>query len=93
MDSIVRTLRQRAADLRRLATELDGAPVRSLGSSAGPDTWTCDAADDYRTRLVEFDADLDRAAEDLRGEALLLERQATEREADLIAAAAAAAAE
>lgn len=92
MDSIVHNLRQRAVDLRRLAGELDGAPVRSLGALAGTDTWVCDAADAYRTRLVEFGLELDTAASDLRDQALLLERQATERETDLLAAAAAAAA-
>lgn len=92
MDSIVRTLRQRAAHLRLLAADLDGAPARSLGSSAGTDTWVSDAADAYRTRLVEFDVDLDDAARDLREQAIILERQAADREADLIAAAAAAAA-
>lgn len=92
MDSIVRNLRERAADLRRLAADLDGAPVRSLGSSAGTDTWVSDAADAYRTRLVEFGSELDGAADVLRDQAILLERQAADREADLIAAAAAAAA-
>ncbi len=88
MDPIVHNLRARAADLRRLATELDTAPLRSLRSMAGTDTWVCDAADAYRERLVEFEHDLDRAAADLRDQALLLERQAEAREADLIAAAA-----
>ena len=90
MDSIVRNLRERAVDLRRLAVEIDAAPVRSLGASAGTDTWVCDAADAYRTRLVEFGLELDAAAADLRDQALILDRQAAEREADLLAAAAAA---
>ena len=88
MDATVRNLRDRAAHLRRLAADLDTAPLRSLGSLAGTETWVSDAADAYRIRIVEFGAQLDHAAEDLRGEAILLERAAAAREADLLASAA-----
>jgi len=85
VDPIVRTLRLRAAELRRLAAVLDDAPLRTLGSAAAADTWVGPVADEFRLRLVELNHALDRASTELRHQALVLERQASAREAELLA--------
>jgi len=68
--------RRRAADLRRLAAQLESVPLAEVESWAGPDTWTSPGADECRSLLARDRQRVDHAVDDLRHEAWTLERRA-----------------
>jgi hypothetical protein len=75
-------LRQRARTLRSLADAIESTPAMSLETHAGPDTWRTPRADLCRWILGTNQAQIHRAADDLRWNAHRLERRAAEIEAE-----------
>jgi hypothetical protein len=76
-------LRQRAQILRTLAGTIESNPAMSLEAHAGPDTWRTPRADLCRWILGTNQAQVHRAADDLRWSAQRLERLAAEVEAEI----------
>lgn len=77
-------VRARAAALRRLAALIERADVARLVRLAGDDTWIGATAQACRDDLATSMRRLDRAADDLRREAVVLDHRA-----DVLAATAA----
>ncbi|CAN5552364.1 hypothetical protein BH23ACT3_BH23ACT3_03680 [soil metagenome] len=77
-------LRQRAQTLRTLARTIESNPAMSLEAHAGPDTWRTPRADLCRWILSTNQAQIHRAADDLRWNAHRLERLAAEIEAEIM---------
>lgn len=73
-------LRARAANLRRYASDLETTPATRLGEHAGEDTWRGGRPHRCRLMLQVHVRHLHEAADELRWQALLLERQAEELE-------------
>ena len=69
-------LRQRARHLRSLAGQVESSPVLALHRHAGPDTWRTPRAELLLGILSANQAQLRRAAEELRWQAHLLETRA-----------------
>lgn len=78
-------LRQRAAELRRLATRIEQLPVMRLDAYAGDDTWSGPRPTLCRTTLCTNQRQLHQAADDLRWHAYRFEIEADE--ADTLALA------
>lgn len=74
-------LRQRAHTLRSLAVTIEATPAMSLETHAGTDTWRTPRADLCRWVLDTNQAQVHRAADDLRWNAHRLDRRAAEIEA------------
>ncbi|TVR26552.1 MAG: hypothetical protein EA389_05195 [Ilumatobacter sp.] len=71
-------LRRRARTLRTLATTIESTPAMALDAHAGSDTWRTPRADLCRWILSTNQAQVHRAAEELRWDAHRLERRAAE---------------
>lgn len=74
-------LRARARDLRNLADTIERTPAMTLDTHAGPDTWRTPRADLCRWILGSNQAQVRRAADDLRWSARRLEQRAAELDA------------
>lgn len=74
-------LRARARTLRTLADSIERTPAMSLDAHAGPDTWRTPRADLCRWILGSNQAQVHRAADELRWSAHRLDRQAAELDA------------
>lgn len=92
MNPTAQQLRNRAWGARAIAARLDSAPVLSLERFCGTDTWQCPAADEFFLTILMYQQRLLGAVEDLRWQALVLERRAEDLEAADAAAAALASA-
>ena len=68
--------RRRAAELRRLAGQLERSPVLRLQHGAGADTWSGPGAEACRTTLGDDQARLLNAAAELNQQAWWYEHQA-----------------
>ena len=68
--------RRRAAELRRLAEQLERSPVLRLHDGATNDTWSSAAAEACRTTLRDDQARLLHAAAELNQQAWWYEHQA-----------------
>ncbi len=88
--STAQHLRDRAWGARAVAARLESAPLLSLDAYAGADTWQCPAADEFLLCVSHYQSQLLGATENLRWQAVVLERQADEHEAAETAAVAAA---
>ena len=73
--------RQRAAHLRKLATEMANTPSMSLHLHAGVDTWHGPRADACTTALAGAQHVVREAVDDLRTRASAFDRRAEELEA------------
>ncbi len=74
-------LRQRVADLRRFAEQIDHTPAADVDRLAGDDAWRGRRPTLCRLVLRLNLAQLKTAADDLRWQAMLLEQQADELDA------------
>jgi hypothetical protein len=68
--------RRRAAELRRLAAQLEQSPVLRLHGDADAETWSSPGADACRATLSEDQARLRHAADELSQQAFWYEHQA-----------------
>jgi hypothetical protein len=75
-DPTVDEYRRRAAELRRLAGQLERSPVLRLHGGAAADTWSSPGAEACRTTLGDDQARLLHAAAELNQQASWYEHQA-----------------